>query len=353
MKTITSLYKGAKELLEFQSRERDGVFLKKRVIFFSLDYDKSILWVNSQKTDLTTRKRVDGSIMWDAGIRPLLVSVSLTNGSRLAVARVLDEDPDYLSTLTPEHVDVLIGILSRKTKHVDIGGRKFAVHVANRIPVVSADTLVPAHNSWVYGDDEFSFAVSDGGRTFGEVFGKRPDIFYRAGSDITKPAIEKANLRILVIGTRDGSYDGDFFVREGMLKTPEDSLVRGIFRGLDKSLGLIKGRAVLAPDSEFTWLDPGIDGITTVDNLKYLPGDQLERMVGRVISVSAYVVKEDTHTSKTKRSLSADAVMNAVAAGTLTDETYAELFGGDLNLIEGLNNALAGNDIATPAWLSN
>ena len=353
MKTSTSLYKGAKELLDFQVSEKEGVYLKKRIVFFSLDHDKKFLWVNAHKNDMVTRKRVDNSIMWDAGIRPLLISVSLTNSSKVAVAGLLGKDPEYLYTLTPEDIDTVIGVLSRKTRKVNIDGTEYSVRVSKRIPVVDDNTLLPAHNSWVYSDEEFSFAVANGGRRFSEVFGKRPDIFYRAGSDITKPAFEKQVLRMLVIGSRDGSYDGDFFVREGMVRTPEDSLVRGMFKTPSGSRGLIKGRAVLTPDSEFTWLDPGIDGITTVDNLKYLDEGSLNSMVGRVVTIHAYFVKEDTHTTKTKRSLSADAVMNAVAAGTLTEEMHADLFGNDLHMIQGIRDTLAGNLPSTPKWMRN
>jgi hypothetical protein len=169
-------------------------------------------------------------------------------------------------------------------------------------------TLVPGHASWKFGKKSLRLVVCDRNSKLESL---TESIFYRSGQDIANKV--KGNpftARLLVVqASGTVQLDGDFYIKKGISGTKFDGLVRSFLKlfGDFSKVGVIKGsvcesnsfvRTGIIESGFNVEMFDKVDGIVSVDNIKWLDKETLNSLIGQVIEVTLYPAKYTTEEQK-------------------------------------------------------
>ncbi|TXG80202.1 MAG: hypothetical protein E6R13_08570 [Spirochaetes bacterium] len=226
----------------------------------------------------------EGSVGWNLGLRPKFLHLSLTyDFSETEISKFVT--PELLATADSKWLKV------RKFK----GKIVYRLLPSPFLPSVVVDKLwqavkettgvrevdiLPAHPTWMYEKGlGINFCIRrPGTRSFVDIFGKRRDIFYRAGKDLWKTPLFTKTARVLVVQSIPGHDDGNMWVRSSKNFM---YLVRGAMNFNGKPV-LLKGRVIGLPTlpGGKSWPEGDYDIVTSQHNIKWgeIPAGTIVKM---------------------------------------------------------------------------
>jgi hypothetical protein len=236
----------------------------------------------------------EGSVGWSLGLRPKFIHLSLTyNFSETEIRRFVE--PELLEKADSKWIKIrkfkgklVYRLLPSPFLPSSVVDKLWQV-VKQTAGVREVD-LLPSHPTWLYEKDlGINFCIRKvGTKSFADVFGKRRDIFYRAGKDLWKTPLFTKTARVLVLQSLPCHDDGNMWVRS---KKNFMYLVRGITKFNGYPI-LLKGRVIgtnTLPGSE-SWPEGEYDIVTSSHNIKWgeIPS-------GTIIKMDVQFVLNEAH----------------------------------------------------------
>ena len=191
----------------------------------------------------------EGSVGWSLGLRPKFIHLSLTyDFSETEISKFVSQellaaaDSKWLKTKKTKGKIVYRLLPSPFLPSVVVD--KLWQAVKETAGVRERDVL-PAHPTWMYEEGlGINFCIRrPGTRSFVDVFGKRRDIFYRAGKDLWKTPLFTKTAKVLVVQSIPNHDDGNMWAKSSKNFM---YLVRGAMK-FNGNPTLLKGRIIGVP----------------------------------------------------------------------------------------------------------